>query len=119
MSRWTFVAAAIVVVVLLGYPLVTLAGDSPRFPTRGECARPATTDDPSLEVVYGRFDDRLAAETLLAEITEVGFIGAELELDGCGRWKVSYDAIDSSEQGEALAEQVRNAGFEARVEPER
>jgi hypothetical protein len=118
MSRWTFVAAAIVVVVLLGYPLVTLAGGAPRFPTRGECARPATTDDPSLEVVYGRFDDRLAAETLLAEVTEVGFIGAELELDGCGRWKVSYDAIESSEQGEALAEQVRNAGFDARVEPE-
>ena len=117
MTRWTFVAAAIVVVVLLGYPLVTLAGGAPRFPT-GDCARPATTDDPSLEVVYGRFDDRLAAETLLAEITEVGFIGAELKLDGCGRWKVSYDGIDSSEQGEALAEQVRNAGFDARVEPE-
>ena len=85
MSRWTFVAAVIVVVVLLGYPLGTLAGGAPRFPSRGECARPATTDDPSLEVVYGRFDDRLAAETLLAEITGVGFIGAELELDGCGR----------------------------------
>ena len=118
MTRWTFVAAAIVVAVLLGYPLVTLAGDAPRFPTRGECARPTTADDPSLEVVYGRFDDRVAAETLLAEVTEVGFIGAELELDGCGRWKVSYDSIESSAQGEALAEQVRNAGLDARVELE-
>ena len=118
MTRWAVVGATVVVVPLLGYPLVTLAGDAPRFPTRGECARPTTADDQSLEVVYGRFDDRVAAETLLAEVTEVGFIGAELGLDGCGRWKVSYDAIESSAQGEALAEQVRNAGFDARVEPE-
>jgi len=117
-TRWAAVGAAVVVIPLLGYPLVTLAGDGPRFPTSDECARPATADDPSLEVVYGRFDDRVAAELLLAEVTEVGFTGAELELDGCGRWKVSYDAIESLAQGEALAEQVRGAGFDARVELE-
>ena len=48
----------------------------------------------------------------------IGFTGAELELDGCGQWKVFYDSIDSLEQGESLAEQVRAAGFEARVEVE-
>lgn len=118
MTRWTVVAAAVVLVTILGYPLVTLAGDAPRFPSRGECSRPATADDPSLEVVYGRLDDRVEAETLLAEVTEIGFVGAELELEGCGRWKVYYDGVDSLAQGEALAEQVREAGFDARVELE-
>ena len=65
-----------------------------------------------------RLDDPLAADMLLAEITSVGFVGAQVELDDCGRWKVSYTGIDSFEQGEALAEQVREAGFDARVEVE-
>jgi hypothetical protein len=110
------VAAAIVVVPLLAYPVAAVAGGAPRFPTRDECARPATTDAPDLEVVYGRFDDPRAADERLAKLTAVGFIGAETEFDTCGRWKVSYDAIESLEQGEALAAQVRDAGLDARVE---
>ncbi len=109
-------AAAIVAVPLLAYPVAAVAGGAPRFPTRDECSRPATTDAPDLEVVYGRFDDPRAADDLLAKLTEVGFIGAETTFDGCGRWKVSYDAIESFAQGEALAAQVRDAGFDARVE---
>ena len=66
--------------------------------------------------MYGRLSDPVAAEDLLAELTGTGFVGAEIQLDDCGRWKVSYDAIESREQGEALAEQVRAAGFDARVE---
>jgi len=109
-------AAAIVVVPLLAYPVVAVAGGAPRFPTRDECSRPATADAPDLEVVYGRFDDLRAADELLAKLTDVGFVGAETGFDPCGRWKVSYDAIDSLEQGEALAAEVRKAGFEAQVE---
>lgn len=112
-------ATAVVTVPLLIYPAVTIAtGGAPRFPTRDECARPATSDAADLEVVYGRFDDPLRAAETLAALTEIGFIGAETEPDPCGRWKVSYDAIDSLAQGEALATQVREAGFEARVEHE-
>ena len=111
-------ATAIVVVPLLGYPLFTITGGWPQFHSRGECARTAQADDDEFEVVYGRLDDPLAAETLLAELTGIGFVGAEVELDDCGRWKVSYTGIDSFEQGEALAEQVRGAGFDARVEVE-
>jgi hypothetical protein len=109
-------AAAIAVVPLLAYPVAAVAGGAPRFPTRDECSRPATTDAPDLEVVYGRFDDPRAADDLLAKLNATGFIGAETEFDTCARWKVSYDAIDSLEQGEALAAEVRKAGFDAQVE---
>jgi hypothetical protein len=109
-------AAAIAVVPLLAYPVVAVAGGAPRFPTRDECSRPATVDAPDLEVVYGRFDDPRAADELLSRLTAVGFVGAETGFDACGRWKVSYDAIDSLRQGEALAAEVRKAGFEAQVE---
>ena len=109
-------AAAIAVVPLLAYPVAAVAGGAPRFPTRDECSRPATTDAPDLEVVYGRFDDPRAADDLLAKLNAIGFIGAEIEFDACARWKVSYDAIESLEQGEALAAQVRDAGFDAQVE---
>jgi hypothetical protein len=109
-------AAAIVAVPLLAYPVAAVAGGAPRFPTRDECSRPATTDAPDLEVVYGRFEDPRAADDLLERLTDVGFIGAETEFDACGLWKVSYEAIDSLDQGEALAAEVRKAGFDAQVE---
>jgi hypothetical protein len=117
-KRHLGLATAIAVVPLLAYPAVTVAGGAPRFPTRDECARPATHDADDLEVVYGRLDDPVAAAKLLADLTGVGFIGAEVEPDACGRWKVSYDAIASLAEGEALAEQVRAAGFDATVEHE-
>jgi hypothetical protein len=116
MTRRVWLAAAIVTVPFVIYVGTTVAGGEPRFPTRDECSRPATIDSPDLEVVYGRFDDPRAADDLLAKLTGVGFIGTETTVDACGRWKVSYDAIESLEQGEALAAQVRDAGFEARVE---
>ena len=78
----------------------------------------ATGDAEDLEVVYGRFEAPDDADALLAELERVGFTGAETDLDGCGRWKVSYDSIDSYDQGEALAEQVRETGFQAQVEAE-
>lgn len=116
--RLRLLAAAIVLVPVLGFPVLVLAQGPPPFPTRDECVRVATGDADDLEVVYGRLADPVAAEELLAELTRIGFIGAELELDACGRWKVSYDAIDSLAQGEALAEEARRAGFDARVEHE-
>ena len=118
-QRLRVLAAAIVLVPLLGFPIATMADGAPRFPSRADCARVAHGSmDAALEVVYGRLDDPVAADTLLAELTTVGFIGAEVELDSCGRWKVSYDAIDSFAQGEALVEQARRAGFDPRVEIE-
>jgi hypothetical protein len=109
-------ATAIVVVPLLAYPAAVVAGGAPRFPTRGDCAQPATADAPDLDVVYARLDDPLAAQALLDRLTAVGFVGAEIEFDACARWKVFYDGIESLAQGEALAAEVRAAGFDARVE---
>jgi hypothetical protein len=108
---------AIIAVPLLAYPLLAVAGGAPGFPSREDCVQLPTGDTSQpLEVVYGRLGDPVAAEALLAEITGRGFVGAEIRFDDCGRWKVSYDAIESREQGEALAEQVRAEGFAARVE---
>ena len=113
------VAVAIVLVPLLGYPLVTLAGGSPRFPSEEECGRLATDDDPSFDVVYARLRRpvRPRRHCSIASLA-IGFTGAELELDGCGRWKVFYDSIDSLEQGEASPSRCAPPGFEARVEVE-
>lgn len=116
MRRELLAATAIVVVPLLAYPLLSVSGGAPRFPTRDECVVVATGDAPDLDVVYGRFEDLAAAEDLLAEVTRVGFVGAEIEIDACGRWKVFYDGIPSYVQGDELARQVREAGFEAQVE---
>lgn len=116
MRRALVLAAAVALVPLLAYPLLALAEGAPRFPSPDECAVVATGDAPDLDVVYGRFDDLVTAETVLADLTRVGFVGAELVLDDCGRWKVFYEGIETFAQGQALAEQVREAGFGARVE---
>jgi hypothetical protein len=107
---------AIVAVPLVGVPLVLAANEPPRFPSRDDCTRPATGDADDLEVVYGRFDNPDDAERRLGELTAVGFVGAVMRLDACGRWLVAYDAIDTLSQGEALAAQVREAGYPAGVE---
>jgi hypothetical protein len=87
---------AIVVVPLLGYPLVTLAGGSPRFPSREECVRPPVEGKP-VDVIFGRFDDpELAAETR-DRVVAVGFTGTEARPDGCGRWKVVLEDVPSLE----------------------
>ena len=90
-----------------------------RFPSRDECARPGDgrRTGPRRRLRHDSID-LVAAEALLTELTRVGFTGAELELDACGRWRVFYDGIPSLAQGEALVDQVREAGFEARVELE-
>jgi hypothetical protein len=114
--RLRLLAAAVVAVPLLVFPLALLAKGAPPFPSRDDCAVAATGDAPDLDVVYARLDELAAAETLLAAVTGAGFTGASIELDACGLWKVAYDPIESFAQGEELAEQVRAAGFEARVE---
>jgi hypothetical protein len=110
-------ATAVVVVPLVGYPLLTLTGGSPRFPTRDECAQPAHAGDEEIEVVYGRFDDPAAANELLSRVVALGFVGTELAFEACGRWKIRYDSIDSFDQGQALADEARKVGLDPRVEP--
>lgn len=108
---------AIVTVPLLGYPLAVTAGETPRFPSRDECARPARSDaDGELELVFGRFDSPVAAAAHRDRVVSAGFVGTEVSPDGCGLWKVSNDGIDSYEQGQGTAAEARAVGFEARLE---
>ena len=57
-------------VPLLAFPLVSLAGGVRGLPIPGRL-RAAPTGDPQepLEVVYGRLDDPVAADVLLAELS--------------------------------------------------
>lgn len=116
LSRRT--AAAVVFAAVIAYPLATLAGGAPRFPSRADCARPATAGAERVQVVYGRMDDPAAAEDVHTELDRVGLVGAEIEVDACGRWEVAYKGVESFEQAQALAEQARAIGFDARVELE-
>jgi hypothetical protein len=93
-SGRAWVATAIVVVPLLVYPLVTVAGGAPRFPSPAECVRPAVEGQPA-DVVYGRFDDPVTAVAFRDRVLSVGFAGTEMLGDGCGRWKVVLEDVPS------------------------
>ena len=118
-ARQITVAAALVLAVpLVGYPAVVLA-DGARFPSRDDCVHIASvgTAEP-LDLVFGRRDTVAEAEALREQVAGVGYVDAEIQLDGCGRWKVLYDGIESYDQGaESLAE-ARGAGLEAELEIE-
>jgi hypothetical protein len=110
-------AAAIVAVPLVGYPLVVLA-DGARFPSPADdCVRVAAPDETAeLDLVFGRRDTPQEAEELLERVVGVGYVDAEVRADGCGHWKVVYDGIDSYAQGASSAAQARAAGLEAVLE---
>ena len=115
-SRIRLAAAAIVAVPLVGYPLAAMAGGV-RFPSRDDCVRPAPAGSTeALDLVFGRRDTPGAAERLLERVRAVGYVDAEMRLEGCGRWKVLYDGITSYPQGASSAAEARRAGLDASVE---
>ena len=71
----------------------------------------ATRDAGDLEVVYGRFDDPVAARALLARVVALGFVGTEVGLDACGRWKVSTRAVRLVRPRTGTCEEARRAGL--------
>jgi hypothetical protein len=93
--------SAIVLVPLLGYPLVTLAGGAPRFPSPEECVH-APVDGQAVDVVFGRFDDPESAAAFQDRVLSVGFAGTEMLADGCGRWKVVLLNVPSIEIGRGV-----------------
>jgi hypothetical protein len=112
-------AVAIVVCVpLVGYPALVLA-DGARFPSQEDCVRvaPEGSTEP-LDLVFGRRDSPGAAEELLAKVVGVGYVDAEVRGDGCARWKVLYDGIESYAQGVSSRAEARGAGLEAELEIE-
>ena len=48
----------------------------------------------------------------------VGYVDAEVRGDGCTRWKVLYDGIESYAQGASSVAEARGAGLEAWLEVE-
>lgn len=106
----------IVAVPLVGYPLL-VGADGARFPSRDDCYRPAApgTTEP-LDLVFGRRDTPGEAESLLERVRAVGYVDAEVRLEGCGRWKVLYDGITSYPQGASSAAEAHGAGLDAWLE---
>jgi len=117
-STARLVAAAIIVVPLLTYPLV-VAADGARFPSRDDCVQLAAEGETAaLDLVFGRRDTYAEAVELLEQVRGVGYVDAVVRGDGCMRWKVLYDGIESYAQGASSLAQARGAGLEAWLEVE-
>ena len=106
---------AVAIVPLLAYPLVTLAGGSPRFPDESECVQAVVEGSP-VDIVYGRFDSVAEAEELRDRVVGVGFAGTEVLADGCGHFKVVYESVPSLEVAQQVQANARKVGFEATLE---
>ena len=94
-----------------------MAADGAHFPSPDDCVRlapPGSTE--LLDLVFGRRDTPGEAERLLERVRAVGYVDAEVLLEGCGRWKVMYDGITSYPQGASSVAEARGAGLEAWLE---
>jgi len=114
-TRRVALVVAIVVVPLTVYPLITVAGGSPRFPDRSECVHDAVDGSP-VDIVYGRFDSPTDAEGLRDRVVDTGFTGTEALPDGCGRFEVVYENVPSLDVARQVQEEARKAGFEPTLE---
>ena len=72
----------------------------------------------ALDLVFGRRDTPAAAEELRDQVAGVGYVDAEVRPDGCARWKILYDGIESYAQGLESRAEARGAGLEAELEIE-
>jgi len=106
---------AIVAVPLLVYPIVSVTGGGPRFPTRGECVH-APVDGQPVDVVWGRYDDPRDAAESRDRVVGVGFIGTEVLPDGCGRWKVVLEDVPGLEVGRELVEEAERVDLHPTLE---
>ena len=108
-------AGGIVVAVLLVYPLATLAGGLPRFPSRTDCRRPPVSGQP-VAIVFGRFDRLADAQRLMARAESVGFKGLRLEQDGCGRLVLWLPNAPSVDVGQSVVDEAKGAKLAAHLE---
>jgi hypothetical protein len=107
-----------VVVAALAYPLAVLAfAGAPDFPSRDDCVL-APTDKGEYEVVFGYSDSELEARELRDRALAVGFQGAEIARNGCGRVKVFVDDIPSREVGEEVIREARTVDLDPTLEQE-
>lgn len=117
-SRIRLAVVLAIAVPLLGYPALVLA-DGAVFPSRDDCVQVAPEGATgALDLVFGRRDTVAAAEALRERVAAVGYVDAEVRLDGCGRWRVLYDGIESYAQGASSRGEARAAGLRAELELE-
>lgn len=108
--------AGLILAAALVYPAAAAIGGV-TLPSRAECIRPAGPDtEGELVLVYGRLDSPAAAAELRDSVVGIGFVGAEVLPDGCGRWIVAYDGVESYEAIQGTLAEARKAGFDARLE---
>ena len=115
-STTRLVAVAIVAVPLVVYPAVALRNGA-QFPSPEDCvhvAKPGGSGD--LDLVFGRRDTVAEADVLLEQVRSVGYRDAQVQPDGCLRWKVVYTGIESYEQGASSAAEARGAGLTPQIE---
>lgn len=116
LSRRSAAAWLIVLAAALAYPISTVAGGGPRFPSPAECVHPATRDG-QLEVVFGRFDSPAKAMAFRDQVVGYGFTGTALWPDGCGRIKVALRGVTSLEVGRQVIQEAHSVGLQPRLEP--
>jgi hypothetical protein len=101
--------------IALIYPLVVLAGGAARFPTRDDCAHPATSDG-NIEAVFARFSTIEPAESLQKSAAHAGFHNVRVEPDGCGLFKVTLHGIPTLAVGRDFVHEAEGAGFHPTLE---
>lgn len=108
----------IVAVAALGYPLAVLAfAGAPDFPSRADCVLPPTGEG-DYQVVFGYRESEYAASQLRDRALAVGFQGAEIARNSCGRVRVFVNDVPSREVGEEVIREARTVGLEPTLERE-
>jgi hypothetical protein len=104
--------------VVLAYPASVLAlSGAPRFPSRADCAAPASPpQDGQFLAVYRHTGSLRQALEDRDRLLAMGFSGAEVRSDGCGRWEVANPSVVTVDQARGHAEDARRAGYELRLE---
>jgi hypothetical protein len=110
-ARWS-----LVVLMALAYPVAILVSSGvPPFPSRDDCIRPATKDG-QIEAVFGYRDSELEGRALRDRVVAVGFVGAEIQRDACGRVRVFVRGIPTLDVGSELADEARSVGIDVALE---
>ena len=108
----------VIAIAALGYPLAVLAlAGGPEFPSRADCVL-APTGEGEYQVVFGYSDSELEAVELRDHVLAVGFQGAEVARNACGRVKVFVDDVPSREVGEEVIREARTVDLDPTLEQE-
>lgn len=113
MRRW--LPWAIVLSVAFAYPLAVLAGGGPSFPSRDDCVHPAVDGAP-IDAVLAYVDTEHEAKAVRERALGVGFQGAEVERNACGRVKVLVPGIPTLQVGREFAQEAEGVGFDVTLE---